>query len=563
MMVIGIDLGTTNSAVAYVDGEEARIIPNDRGARLTPSVVSITEKGEILVGESAKNQAVVHADRTVSHVKRRMGEAAYLNLGSRRLLPEEISAEVLRKLKRDAEQYLGLDVAQAVVTVPANFGEAQRKATIEAGRLAGLEVLRILNEPTAAALSYAWRRPEAERLIVYDLGGGTFDVTCLQKNETEYLVRSSCGENKLGGLDFDSLLRDVLLKHFEQEYGFVASSSSLVLQQISEMVERAKIELSSRESAVIALPFMGTGGQPLHLSYEAHRDVFDKLITPMIERTLALTAQAIEESGFSTVDALVLAGGSSRIPLVHRRLGELLGLRPGGGVNPDEVVALGAALYGNMLAEEQRFNGNRHRQLRDVTSYTLGVEIDNGKVAHLVRRNTPLPVDTRRTVTTLADMQESVEVHVLQGEGRDVASNRSLGRFMLSGITPARRGAARIEVSFVIDEDGIVRVAAVDTKSGRREHVTVRPIKDEQQGDTRTVSQRVDSLSRRIRADLEELVVSQELLDDIQELLQYSDKVVSGNDESSLREAEIALESIVEELIAIREDIEDTDLEHA
>ncbi len=562
-MVIGIDLGTTNSAVAYVDGDEARIIPNDRGSRLTPSVVSITEKGEILVGESAKNQAVVHADRTVSSVKRRMGEATYINLGPRQLLPEEVSAEVLRKLKRDAERYLGLDVAQAVITVPANFGEAQRTATIEAGRLAGLEVLRILNEPTAAALSYAWNRPEAERLVVYDLGGGTFDVTCLQKNETEYLVRSSCGENKLGGLDFDALLCDQLLKHFEKEYGFVASRDALVLQQISEMVERAKIELSSRESVVIALPFMGTGGQPLHLTYEAHRDLFNKLITPLIERTVALTSQAIEESGFSAVDALVLAGGSSRIPLVHTRLGEFLGHRPKGGVNPDEVVALGAALYGNMLAEEQQSNGNGQRRLRDVTSYTLGVEIDNGKVVHVVRRNTPLPVDARRTVTTLADMQESVEVHVLQGEGEDVAANRSLGRFMLSGIAPARRGAARIEVSFAIDEDGIVRVAAVDTKSGRREHVTVRPIKDEQYGDGRAISQRVESLARRIRADIEELSVSQDFFDDIKELLQYSDKVLSAKDESALREAEIALESIVEELIAIREDSEDTDREHA
>ncbi len=563
MMVIGIDLGTTNSAVGYVDGDEARIIPNDRGARLTPSVVAITEKGEILVGDSAKNQAVIHSERTLSHVKRRMGEAVHLRLGARRLLPEEVSSEILRKLKTDAETYLGTEVKKAVITVPANFGDAQRKATIEAGRLAGLEVLRILNEPTAAALSYAWRHPDAERLAVYDLGGGTFDVTCLQKNGTDYQVRSSCGENQLGGLDFDSLLREELLKHFESEYGFVALSDSLVLQQISEMVERAKIELSSRESAAIALPFMGTGGQPLHLSYEARRDRFDQLIEPMIERTFALTLQAIEESGFSKVDALVLAGGSSRIPLVHRRLGELLGLKPSGGVNPDEVVALGAALYGSMLAEGQRFNGSGRRRLRDVTSYTLGVEIDNGKVAHLVRRNTPLPVDARRIVTTVADMQESVEVHVLQGEGPDVQSNRSLGRFMLSGITPARRGAARIEVSFLIDEDGIVRVAAVDTKSGRREHVTVRPVKDEQQEDARAISHRLESLSLRIRSDIEELSVPHELLSDIQELLQYSDKVRASGEESALREAEIALESIIEELISIREDLEGSSREHA
>ncbi|TVR91935.1 MAG: heat-shock protein Hsp70 [Spirochaetaceae bacterium] len=563
MIVIGIDLGTTNSAVGYVDGDEARIIPNDRGARLTPSVVSITAAGEILVGDSAKNQAVVHADRTVSHVKRCMGEATHLHLGSRRLLPEEVSAEILRKLKKDAEIYLGNEVGKAVITVPANFGEAQRKATIEAGRLAGLEVLRILNEPTAAALSYAWRHPEAKRLTVYDLGGGTFDVTCLEKTDTEYLVRSSCGENKLGGLDFDSLLRDELLKHFEKEYGFVASTDSIVLQQLSEMVERAKIELSSRESAAIALPFMGTGGQPLHLSYEARRDIFDQLIAPMIERSLKLTVQAIKESGFSRVDALVLAGGSSRIPLVQRRLGELLGLKPSGGVNPDEVVALGAALYGNMLADEQRHSGNGRRGLRDVTSYTLGVEIDAGKVAHLVRRNTPLPVDARRIVTTVADMQESVEVHVLQGEGPDVTSNRSLGRFMLSGITPARRGAARIEVSFLIDEDGIVRVSAVDTKSGRREHVTVRPVKDEQQDDAHSISDRLESLSRRIRSEMKDLVVPQELLEDIQDLLLYSDKVRSSGEESALREAEIALESIIEELISIREDIEDSSREHA
>jgi len=563
-MVIGIDLGTTNSVVAYVDGDEARIIPNDRGARLTPSVVAITQSGEILVGESAKNQAVVHAERTVSSVKRRMGEATYLNLGQRRLLPEEISAEILRELKRDAERYLGVAVGQAVITVPASFGESQRKATIEAGRLAGLEVLRIINEPTAAALSYASRHPGAERLVVYDLGGGTFDVTCLQKTETEYRVRSSCGENKLGGLDFDALLRDELLQHFEKEDGFVASSSSsLLLQQIAELVERAKIELSSRESTVIALPFVGSGERPFHLSYEARRDSFDALIEPMVERTLELTSQALEESGFSTVDALVLAGGSSRIPLVHKRLGELLGLKPSGGINPDEVVALGAALHGSMLAEEQRFNGSARHRLRDVTSYTLGVEIDNGKIAHLVRRNTPLPVDTRRIVTTIADMQESVEVHVLQGDGRDVVSNRSLGRFMLSGITPAVRGTARIEVAFIIDEDGIVRVSAVDTNSGRREHVTVRPLKDEQQGSIHTLSERVDTLTRRISVELEELAVPQALLADIQELLQYSQSVRAGDDESALREAEIALESIVEELIAIREEIEDSSREHA
>ncbi|MCA1753233.1 MAG: Hsp70 family protein [Spirochaeta sp.] len=562
-MVIGIDLGTTNSVVAYADGDAVHIIPNDRGARLTPSVVAITQSGEILVGESAKNQAVVHAERTVSSVKRRMGEATYLNLGQRRLLPEEISAEILRKLKRDAERYLGVAVGQAVITVPASFGESQRKATIEAGRLAGLEVLRIINEPTAAALSYALRHPGAERLVVYDLGGGTFDVTCLQKTETEYLVRSSCGENKLGGLDFDALLRSELLQHFEKEYGFVVSSSPLLLQQIAELVERAKIELSSRDSTVIALPFVGSGERPLHLSYEARRDTFDALIEPMVEKTLELTSQALEESGFSTVDALVLAGGSSRIPLVHKRLGELLGFKPSGGINPDEVVALGAALHGSMLAEEQRSNGSRRHQLRDVTSYTLGVEIDNGNVAHLVRRNTPLPVDTRRVVTTVADMQESVEVHVLQGDGRDVVSNRSLGRFMLSGITPALRGTARVEVSFIIDEDGIVRVSAVDTNSGRREHVTVRPLRDEQQGNIHTLSERVDTLARRISVELEELSVPQELLDDIQELLQYSQSVRAGDDESALREAEIALESIVEELIAIREEKEDSSREHA
>ncbi|MFP4534393.1 MAG: Hsp70 family protein [Alkalispirochaetaceae bacterium] len=549
-MTVGIDLGTTNSLIAcHLDGTPA-IIPNERGSRLTPSVVSVAESGEILVGESAKNQAVVHADRTVLAVKRSMGTQRTFSLGERSMSPEEVSAEVLRTLRRSAERYLGEEVREVVVTVPAHFTDGQRQATREAARLAGLQVRTLVNEPTAAALAYSEMGGAGKRVVVYDLGGGTFDVTCLERQEDEFYVRSTLGDNNLGGIDFDRLLGERMRDSFEEQSGLSLTRDPFMEQQLSELVERAKIELSSNPAASVVLPFMGSSGRPMHLRYDVRREEFEELISSLVERTISLTRRAIEEAGFDGVDALVLSGGSSRVPLVQRRLEEAFAVPSAPLVNPDEVVAIGAAIHARSLQAE---SGSR---LHDVSSYALGVEIDGGTVIHLIRRNTPLPAHTSRVFTTITDMQELVEVHVVQGDSPRAKDNISLGRFTLSGIQRSKKGNPRIEVSFSVDEDGMTQVHARDLSTGSAERITIIPAVEGD--DPAEEERRLASLIRRAEQLLEMggSSLEREFAVEAAEILAGARRAsVADDDERS--EYRLALESLVRELNTYLQEVEE------
>lgn len=544
-MVIGIDLGTTNSAVAFMDGGEPVVIPNDRGNRITPSVVAVGDSGDILVGEAAKNQAVINAENTVVAVKRRMGSSEVITLADRAYSPEEISSFILRKIRLDAEAYLGTEVREAVITVPAHFSERQRTATKEAGRLAGLSVLRIVNEPTAAALAYAYKTEESHHILVYDLGGGTFDVTCLVKHDESFHVKSTFGDNHLGGVDFDRLLLEKVLEHFEAESGLSIRDEPVLLQQLLELVENAKIDLSTRESTLIALPFIAGAGRPVHLSYTVRRDEFDALIQELVSRTVKLTLKAVREAGFGTrgIDSLVLSGGSSRIPLVHTYLRRALGLEKVALVNPDEIVAMGAAVQASLLSGAK---GSVH----DVLSYTLGVEIEGDQFVGILDRNTPIPASAKRVFTTVADDQSAVEIHVLQGEETSASFNISLGRFLLSGIREARRGEPRVEVSFDVDADGIVHVSASDVDTGARQQISLRPVEAEE-GET-TLPRRVESLVNRVEMLAQGRPVLEDpgLATEIEEITRIARTALSAGRRRDLNEARIALETILGELNA-------------
>jgi molecular chaperone DnaK len=543
-MTVGIDLGTTNSLIAcYIEGNPT-IIPNDRGSRLTPSIVSVAESGEVLVGESAKNQAVVHAERTVIAVKRSMGSHRTFSLGDKEVSPEEVSAEILRTLRRSAERYLGADVREAVVTVPAHFTDGQRLATREAARLAGLQVRVLVNEPTAAALAYAYSAENGgsgKRVVVYDLGGGTFDVTCLEREKDQFFVRSTLGDSNLGGIDFDRLLAEGMRRSFEEQGGLAISGDPFMEQQIAELVERAKIELSSNPSASVVLPFMAGGGRPMHLRYDVRREEFEELISSLVERTVSLTRKALEEAGFDAIDALVLSGGSSRVPLVQRRLEETFDVPSAPLVNPDEVVALGAAIHAGDIVTEGA------SRLHDVTSYALGVEIDGGSVIHLIKRNTPLPAESSRVFTTITDMQEVVEVHVVQGDSSRAKENISLGRFTLSGIQRSKRGDPRIEVSFFVDEDGMTQVYARDLHTGSSERITIIPALESE--DPAEEERRLSSLIRRAEQLLElgGASLEREFAAEAAEIIAGARRVSLEGD-GALSEYRLALESLVREL---------------
>lgn len=541
-MIVGIDLGTTNSLIScYLDGSPA-ILPNERGGRLTPSVVSLAEQNEILVGESAKNQSVVHADKTIIAVKRSMGGRETFTLGNREVSAEEVSCEILRSLKRSAEKYLGSEVKEAIITVPAHFNDAQRQATREAGRLAGLQVKLLVNEPTAAALAYADRGGGGDRVVVYDLGGGTFDVTCLERRSDGFYVRSTLGDNNLGGVDFDRMLGERIRAAFEEQSGITFGDDPFMGQQLSELVERAKIELSSNPTASVALPFMGSGGKPMHLRYDVGREEFEELIESLVDRTIDLTKKAIEEAGFDGIDALVLSGGSSRVPLVQRRLEEQFGVPSAPLINPDEVVALGAAIHGKNLTIDGGVS------LHDVSSYALGVEIDGGSVIHLVNRNTPLPATAARVFTTIADMQEVAEVNVLQGDSHRARENISLGRFTLSGIQRGKKGNPRIEVSFSVDEDGMTQVHARDLATGSSERISILPALEE--NDPAAEERRLSSLIRRVDQLLEMGAGSlePEFAAEAAEILGGARRVHLNAASGERSEYRLALESLVREL---------------
>jgi len=469
--VIGIDLGTTNSAVAVMEGGEPEIIANAEGDRLTPSVVAFSKSGERLVGQVAKRQAITNPDRTIASIKRQMGSDYKVKIDEKNYTPQEISAFILQKLKTDAEAYLGSKVTQAVITVPAYFTDAQRQATKDAGKIAGLEVLRIINEPTAAALAYGIDKGEDHTILVFDLGGGTFDVSILELGDGVFEVKATSGNNRLGGDDFDQRVIDYLAEEFKKREGVDLRKDRMALQRLKEAAEKAKIELSNVMTTNVNLPFItATAEGPKHLDLTLTRAKFDELTADLVEATMGPSRRALADSGLGPegIDKVILVGGSTRIPAVQEAIRKLLGKEPHKGVNPDEAVALGAAIQAGVLAGDVK-----DVLLLDVTPLSLGIETLGGVFTKIIERNTTIPTSKKQTFSTAADSQTSVEIHVLQGERPMAANNKTLGRFVLDGIPPAPRGLPQIEVSFDIDANGIVNVSAKDLGTGKEQKITI------------------------------------------------------------------------------------------
>ncbi len=475
--VIGIDLGTTNSCVATIEGGKAVVIPNSEGSRTTPSVVAFTKEGERLVGVTAKRQAVTNSERTIISVKREMGTDWVQEIDGDNYSPQEISAFVLQKLKSDAEEYLGTEVKQAVVTCPAYFSDAQRKATKDAGRIAGLEVLRIINEPTAAALAYGVDKEEDQTVLVYDLGGGTFDVSILEiyqvDGQPQIEVKATSGDNRLGGDDFDEAVMDWIVSEFKKTTGIELEKDLQAMSRIREAAEKAKIELSATPSTQINLPFITMiDGQPEHLDMSLSRSKFEKLTASLVERTMSPTRQAMKDASIKkgNVDKVLLVGGSTRIPAVQQAIEKEVGKAPFKGINPDEAVAMGAALQAGIIVGDE---GVTDVLLLDVTPLTLGIETLGGVTTTMIERNTTIPSRRSETFSTAADNQPAVEVHVLQGEREFAKDNITLGRFHLMGIPAAPRGIPQIEVTFDIDANGIVNVSAKDLGTGTEQSIKI------------------------------------------------------------------------------------------
>ena len=473
--IIGIDLGTTNSCVAVIEGGKPVVIPNAEGQRTTPSVVAFTNNGERLVGAPAKRQAVTNARRTVSSIKRKMGEDTRVTIDGRQYSPQEISAQILQKLKSDAEAYLGEPITEAVITVPAYFNDAQRQATKDAGRIAGLNVRRIINEPTAAALAYGLDNGRTQKVMVYDLGGGTFDVSLIQIGDGVVQVLATCGDNHLGGDDFDDRVADWLLKQFSGQYGIDLSGDMVAMQRIREEAEKAKKELSSARSTDINLPFITTGPQgPLHLQATLTRAEFDAMTADLVERTALPVKNALGDAGLAAndLDQVLLVGGSTRIPAVQAKVMRMIDLEPSKSLNPDECVALGAAVQAGRLGGEM-ISGGQDLLLLDVTPLTLSIETVGGVATHLIDRNSAIPTRFSKIFTTAAPFQSTVEIKVLQGEREFAKDNKLLGTFTLRGIKRAWAGVPQIEVTFDIDANGIVKVSARDLDTGKEQSITI------------------------------------------------------------------------------------------
>ena len=469
--IIGIDLGTTNSCVAVYEGSEPVVIPNPEGARTTPSVVAFSKTGERMVGQVAKRQAITNPDRTIISIKREMGSAYTKEIDGKKYTPQEISAMVLQKLKSDAEAYLGTKVTEAVITVPAYFTDAQRQATKDAGKIAGLDVKRIINEPTAAALAYGMDKEINQKIMVFDLGGGTFDVSLLDISDGVFEVLATAGNNRLGGDDFDQRIIDWILKKFKLENGVELSGDKMVMQRLKEAAEKAKIELSGMTSSNINLPFItATANGPLHFDATLTRAEFDKITADLVDATMGPTRQVLSDAGLnpSQIDKVLLVGGSTRIPAVQDAVKNFIGKEPFKGINPDECVAIGAAIQGGVLSNEVK-----DLLLLDVTPLSLGIETLGGVFTKIIERNKTIPCQAKQIFSTAADSQTSVEIHVLQGERQMAAYNKTLGRFNLDGIPAAPRGVPQIEVTFDIDANGIVSVTAKDLGTGKEQKITI------------------------------------------------------------------------------------------
>ena len=471
--IIGIDLGTTNSCVAVMEGGKPTVITNTEGVRTTPSVVAFAKSGERLVGETAKRQAVTNAEKTISSIKRHMGTDYKVTIDDKKYSPQEISAMILQKLKADAEGYLGESVSEAVITVPAYFNDAQRQATKDAGKIAGLDVKRIINEPTAAALAYGLDNENEQKIMVYDLGGGTFDVSIIEIGDGVIEVLATNGDNRLGGDDFDNKITNYMLEQFKAKEGVDLSTDKMALQRLKEAAEKAKKELSSATTTNINLPYItATAEGPKHFEMDLTRAKFDELTSDLVERTAIPVQNALKDAGLtaSELSKVLLVGGSTRIPAVQEKVKQLTGHEPSKTLNPDECVAIGASIQGGKLAGEA---GSGDILLLDVTPLTLSIETMGGIATHLIERNTTIPTKKSQVFSTAADNQSAVDINVVQGESQFARDNKSLGQFRLDGIPPAKRGVPQIEVTFDIDANGIVNVSAKDLGTGREQHITI------------------------------------------------------------------------------------------
>ena len=550
--IIGIDLGTTNSCVAVIEGGEPVVIANAEGGRTTPSVVAFSKTGERMVGQVAKRQAVTNADGTVSSIKRHMGEDYHVTLDGKNYTPQEISAMVLQKLKADAEAYLGQPVTEAVITVPAYFSDAQRQATKDAGKIAGLEVKRIINEPTAAALAYGLDKENEQKIMVYDLGGGTFDVSILEIGDGIVEVLATAGDTRLGGDDFDQRIMDYLVAEFKKAEGVDLTNDKMAMQRLKEAAEKAKIELSGMTSTAINLPYItadATG--PKHLDVTLSRAKFDEMTADLVERTLKPVRQAMSDAGITANDLhkVLLVGGSTRIPAVQEAVKKLTGKEGFKGINPDECVAMGAAIQGGVLGGDVK-----GILLLDVTPLSLGIETMGGVFTKLIERNTTIPTHKSQIFSTAADGQTSVEVHVLQGEREMAAYNKTLGRFQLTGIAPAPRGVPQIEVAFDIDANGIVKVSAKDLGTGKEQNISITASTNLSQEEIDKAVKEAEQYAAEDKARKEEV----DTHNNAEHLIYQTEKTLADLGDKATAEEKAAVEAAIEKL---KEANKGTDLE--